>query len=36
VSPATVERIRLSCGDPIVKRVEVSPAEGEKSFFMAI
>jgi xanthine dehydrogenase/oxidase len=36
VSPATVERIRLSCGDPIVKRVEVKPAEGEKSFFIAI
>lgn len=35
-SPATVERIRVSCADPIVKRAEVIPQEGEKSFFAAI
>lgn len=35
-SPATVERIRISCADPIVKRAWVSPKEGEKSFFVAI
>ncbi|KAG8624283.1 hypothetical protein KVT40_007350 [Elsinoe batatas] len=35
-SPATVERIRLSCADPIVKRSMVEPREGEKSFFIAI
>jgi xanthine dehydrogenase/oxidase len=36
VSPATVERIRVSCVDPILKRAEVKPEEGEKSFFIAI
>ncbi|SMQ46492.1 unnamed protein product [Zymoseptoria tritici ST99CH_3D1] len=36
VSPATVERIRVSCGDDIVKRAMVEPQEGEKSFFVAI
>lgn len=36
ISPATVERIRISCADPIVKRAGVKPLEGEKSFFMAI
>jgi xanthine dehydrogenase/oxidase len=35
-SPATPERIRTSCADPILKRVLVKPQEGEKSFFMAI
>ncbi|KAL8970858.1 MAG: hypothetical protein Q9183_001324 [Haloplaca sp. 2 TL-2023] len=35
-SPATVERIRVSCADPILKRSEVVPQEGEKSFFMSI
>ncbi|KAI9889226.1 MAG: hypothetical protein M1814_005675 [Vezdaea aestivalis] len=36
VSPATPERIRISCADSIVKRAEVKPREGEKSFFIAI
>ncbi|WPH04180.1 xanthine dehydrogenase [Acrodontium crateriforme] len=36
VSPATVERIRISCSDPIVKRAEVKPQDGEKSFFISI
>ncbi|EAW10559.1 putative xanthine dehydrogenase HxA [Aspergillus clavatus NRRL 1] len=35
-SPATPERIRVSCADPIIERVRVSPQEGEKSFFVAI
>ena len=35
-SPATPERIRISCVDPIVKRAEVKPMEGEKSFFLSI
>ena len=35
-SPATPERIRMACVDPIVKRAYVAPKEGEKSFFMAI
>ncbi|KAL8788107.1 MAG: hypothetical protein Q9213_001865 [Squamulea squamosa] len=35
-SPATVERIRVSCADPILKRSLVVPREGEKSFFMSI
>ena len=35
-SPATPERIRVSCADPIVKRAMVSPREGEKSFFLSI
>ncbi|KAF2839518.1 putative xanthine dehydrogenase HxA [Patellaria atrata CBS 101060] len=35
-SPATVERIRVSCSDPIVERVRVQPGEGEKSFFVSI
>ncbi len=35
-SPATSERIRMACVDPIVKRAYVAPKEGEKSFFMAI
>lgn len=35
-SPATVERIRLSCADPIVRRAEVKPEENEKSFFISI
>ena len=35
-SPATPERIRLACADPIVKRAEVRQEEGERSFFMSI
>ncbi|KAF2463473.1 xanthine dehydrogenase/oxidase [Lindgomyces ingoldianus] len=35
-SPATPERIRVSCADPILKRAWVEPREGEKSFFVAI
>ncbi|KAF2479259.1 Molybdopterin-binding domain of aldehyde dehydrogenase-domain-containing protein [Neohortaea acidophila] len=35
-SPATVERIRVSCADPILKRAEVKAADGEKSFFISI
>lgn len=35
-SPATAERIRLSCVDPIMERARVQPKEGEKSFFIAI
>ena len=35
-SPATVERIRVSCVDPIIERVRVRKGEGEKSFFVAI
>jgi xanthine dehydrogenase/oxidase len=34
-SPATVERIRTSCADPILKMGTVVPMEGEKSFFVA-
>ena len=35
-SPATPERIRVSCKDEIIKRAEVKPREGEKSFFLSI
>ncbi|ETI28697.1 xanthine dehydrogenase [Cladophialophora carrionii CBS 160.54] len=35
-SPATPERIRISCADPILKRCAVEPREGEKSFFVSI
>ncbi|KUJ18220.1 putative xanthine dehydrogenase [Mollisia scopiformis] len=35
-SPATPERIRVNCVDPIVKRAYVEPKEGEKSFFISI
>ena len=35
-SPATPERIRTSCVDPIVKRAFVKPLKGEKNFFIAI
>lgn len=35
-SPATSERIRISCVDPIIKRAYVEPQEGEKSFFISI
>ncbi|GAD94479.1 xanthine dehydrogenase [Paecilomyces variotii No. 5] len=35
-SPATPERIRVSCADPIVERARVLPKEGERSFFVAI
>ena len=34
-SPATVERIRTSCADPILKMGAVVPRDGEKSFFIA-
>jgi xanthine dehydrogenase/oxidase len=35
-SPATPERIRTSCVDPIMRRSMVKPEVGEKSFFLAI
>ncbi|KAK5684428.1 hypothetical protein LTS10_004296 [Elasticomyces elasticus] len=35
-SPATVERIRISCADPIIQRAHVEPQDGEKSFFISI
>lgn len=35
-SPATPERIRIMCADPILKRAHVEPKEGEKSFFIQI
>ena len=35
-SPATPERIRVSCKDPILERAMVEPKEGEKSFFISI
>jgi xanthine dehydrogenase/oxidase len=35
-SPATVERIRTSCADPILKRSTVLPKDGERSFFVSI
>ncbi|KAB8239355.1 putative xanthine dehydrogenase HxA [Aspergillus alliaceus] len=35
-SPATPERIRVSCADPIIERARVVPKEGEKSFFVEI
>ena len=35
-SPATTERIRLACKDPIVERAGAVPGEGEKGFFMSI
>jgi xanthine dehydrogenase/oxidase len=35
-SPATPERIRLACEDPIMRRARVVPKDGEKSFFVAI
>lgn len=35
-SPATPERIRVSCADPIIERCRVVPEKGEKSFFVAI
>jgi len=35
-SPATVERIRNSCKDPIVGRARVLPEEGERSFFVSV
>ena len=36
ISPATPERIRVSCVDPILKRSIVSAKEGEESFFISI
>lgn len=36
VSPATPERIRLSCADPLVKRSHVAPEERERSWFIEI
>lgn len=35
-SPATPERIRLACEDPIMRRARVMPREGEKGFFVEI
>lgn len=35
-SPATPERIRISCADPLLEKALVEPREGEKSFFIAI
>ncbi|KAM0813135.1 putative xanthine dehydrogenase [Seiridium cardinale] len=35
-SPATPERIRLSCVDPIMERARVQPKDGERNFFIAI
>ena len=35
-SPATPERIRVSCADPIIEKSRVVPRDGEKSFFMSI
>ncbi|PQE09154.1 xanthine dehydrogenase protein [Rutstroemia sp. NJR-2017a WRK4] len=35
-SPATPERIRINCADPILRRAEVRKKEGEKSFFIAL
>jgi xanthine dehydrogenase/oxidase len=35
-SPATPERIRLACVDPIVERARVEAKKGERSFFIAI
>ncbi|KAA8901382.1 Molybdopterin-binding domain of aldehyde dehydrogenase-domain-containing protein [Sphaerosporella brunnea] len=36
ISPATPERIRLSCADDIIKRSYVEPKEGEKAWFVQI
>ena len=35
-SPATTERIRLACVDPIVEKSRVRPRDGERSWFVAI
>lgn len=35
-SPATPERIRLACEDPIMRRARVAAEEGEKAFFVEI
>lgn len=35
-SPATPEKIRLACEDPIMRRARVVPREGEKGFFVEI
>lgn len=35
-SPATTERIRISCADPLLEKALVKPREGEKSFFISI
>lgn len=35
-SPATAERIRLACVDPIMEKARVVPREGEKDFFIKI
>ncbi|KAL6710666.1 hypothetical protein ACN47E_007723 [Coniothyrium glycines] len=35
-APATPERIRISCADPILKRAWVEPKDGEKSWFISI
>ncbi|KAJ2907096.1 putative xanthine dehydrogenase protein [Zalerion maritima] len=34
-SPATTERIRLACKDPLVERARVTPAGGESNFFLS-
>ncbi len=35
-SPATPERIRLACEDPIMRRARVVPRDGEEGFFVEI
>ncbi len=35
-SPATPERVRVSCADPIIQRARVEQKEWEKSFFLGI
>ncbi|KAL2891544.1 Xanthine dehydrogenase [Ceratocystis lukuohia] len=35
-SPATTERIRLACEDPIMRATKVTPKDGEQSFFVYI
>ncbi|KFZ14039.1 hypothetical protein V502_06295, partial [Pseudogymnoascus sp. VKM F-4520 (FW-2644)] len=35
-SPATTERIRNACVDPIVQRARVKQGEGDKPFFISI
>ncbi|CAI4217180.1 unnamed protein product [Parascedosporium putredinis] len=35
-SPATPERIRLACEDPIMRRTRVTPKDGEQAFFVEI
>ena len=35
-SPATPERIRVSCVDPLIRKALVVPDEGEQSYFLSI